>query len=399
TLTSCHVHISIDRKRAAYSMDRKKAEPRKKAINDKDNAAEGRATEGLGNDQQKAAKKPAAKRAPGRKAGQQLSLNEEEARQEKSIGKAKRKPRPAGTAPQQQRGSSRKSVPDTIGNERSAAEPLPSGRSPDQRGAEPNEVKRPDKLVAATPADPDHETPVPSPAKRGARKKAGSNSATGEVVVTAVPAPVLPEVAESVHHHHVAGNTKIIHGVSLFTEMDMHLFREGKHFRLYEKLGGHIFDHNGERGTLFAVWAPNAESVSVMGDFNEWDRDSHPLKVRDDGSGVWEGFVPGVQHGMLYKYHIRSRFHMYHVEKSDPFAFAREAPPQTASVVNDLHHEWHDRDWMRHRAELAAPDRPMSVYEMHVGSWRRKPEVQDRPLTYRELAEVLPGYLKEMNFT
>lgn len=191
----------------------------------------------------------------------------------------------------------------------------------------------------------------------------------------------------------------MLHDISLFTDFDIHLFREGKHHRLYEKLGAHVHEHKGVNGTVFAVWAPNAEKVSVMGDFNEWDRDTHPLKVRDDGSGIWEGFVPEVHPGMLYKYHIKSRYHMYHVDKSDPFAFAREAPPQTASVVADLHHQWHDQDWMTYRNDRMDPDRPYSVYEMHVGSWRRKPEDHDRPLTYRELAQELPAYLKEMGFT
>ena len=195
------------------------------------------------------------------------------------------------------------------------------------------------------------------------------------------------------------GTRSIYHDISLLTDLDLHLFREGRHFKLYEKFGAHHYTYRGLAGTLFTVWAPNAEAVSVMGDFNQWDRGSHPLKVRDDGSGIWEGFVPGIGQNMIYKYHIRSRYHMYHVEKSDPFAFAREMPPQTASVVNDLHYEWGDGKWMEERSGRDATDRPISVYEMHVGSWRRKPEDNDRPLTYRELAEELPYYLKEMGFT
>ena len=281
---------------------------------------------------------------------------------------------------------------------------IPSGRSPDQRGDQPNEVKpkrgRTRKAVSEN-VDPGHETPVPATAKRAAEKEQGKVSATSDN--STVPPPVIPgendEATTSIAPHVVDEGSRVIHDVSLFTDLDIHLFREGKHYKLYEKLGAHQHMHRGTAGTLFAVWAPNAERVTVIGDFNEWDRDSHQLKVRSDGSGVWEGFIPAVSPGMLYKYHIKSRYHMYHVDKSDPFAFAREAPPQTASVVADLHHQWHDQDWMEYRNDRMDPDRPYSVYEMHVGSWRRRPEDHDRPLTYRELAHELPAYLKEMGFT
>ncbi len=191
----------------------------------------------------------------------------------------------------------------------------------------------------------------------------------------------------------------VYHDFSLLTDFDIYLFKEGKHFSLYKKLGSHQAEHHGHRGTFFAVWAPNAETVTVMGDFNGWNRESHQLKVREDESGIWEGFVPGVQPGMLYKYHIRSRYNMYHVEKSDPFSFARESPPQTASVVCNLEHHWQDENWMQERRQKAQQPQPYSVYEMHLGSWRRKPEDHNRPLTYRELAGELPQYLKDMGFT
>ncbi len=191
----------------------------------------------------------------------------------------------------------------------------------------------------------------------------------------------------------------VYYNISRFTEFDIYLFREGRHFTLYDKLGSHPMEHAGVKGTYFAVWAPNAEQVSVMGDFNSWDRESHQLQARGDHSGIWEGFIPNVTTGMMYKYHIRSRYNFYHVEKSDPFAFAREAPPQTASVVCDLHHTWKDEAWLQQRQQQADQPKPYAVYEMHVGSWRRKAEDNNRPLTYRELAEELPAYLKEMGFT
>lgn len=191
----------------------------------------------------------------------------------------------------------------------------------------------------------------------------------------------------------------IYHNVSRFTEFDVYLFREGKHFTLYDQLGSHPMEHAGKQGVYFAVWAPNAEQVSVMGDFNGWSRDSHPMQARSDGSGIWEGFIPEVRVGMLYKYHIKSRYNLYHVEKSDPFAFCREVPPQTASVIADLSNNWQDDDWLQRRKEQHGQPQPYSIYELHVGSWRRKPEDNNRPLTYRELAEELPQYVKDMGFT
>lgn len=186
---------------------------------------------------------------------------------------------------------------------------------------------------------------------------------------------------------------------SRFSEYDVYLFREGKHYSLYQKLGSHPMEMAGQKGTYFAVWAPNADEVSVMGEFNGWSRDSHQLHVRHDGSGIWEGFIPDVQTGVMYKYHIKSKYHLYHVEKSDPFAFCREVPPQTASVINDLQYEWQDQDWIDHRKNMLDKPQPYSVYELHLGSWRRKPEDNNRPLTYRELAEELPAYIKDMGFT
>ncbi|RZK10491.1 MAG: 1,4-alpha-glucan branching protein GlgB [Flavobacterium sp.] len=191
--------------------------------------------------------------------------------------------------------------------------------------------------------------------------------------------------------------TKII-SHSLFTDFDIDLFKAGKHFRLYEKLGAHLTEVNGEQGVYFAVWAPSAKSVSVIGDFNSWDGSEHQLEVRWDSSGIWEGFIPGIQKGAVYKYSIRSFNNNALTEKADPFALFCEHPPQTASVVWDLDYQWKDSKWMKSRKETNGLDRPYSVYEVHLGSWKRH-ETEDRFLTYRELAEDLVNYVKETGFT
>jgi 1,4-alpha-glucan branching enzyme len=191
----------------------------------------------------------------------------------------------------------------------------------------------------------------------------------------------------------------VINGVSLLTEHDIYLFKEGNHFGLYEKLGSHVLHVNGVEGTLFAVWAPNAAKVSVIGDFNGWDRDSHPLALRHDGSGIWEGFLPGLAEGTLYKYQIVSKYNQYAGEKGDPFAFSWEVPPRTASVVRQLDYDWNDGAWMKDRYVRNSLNAPISVYEVHLGSWRRVPEDNNRSLTYRELADYLPEYLKDTGFT
>ncbi len=192
---------------------------------------------------------------------------------------------------------------------------------------------------------------------------------------------------------------RVIHDVSLLTEHDIYLFRQGRHFRLYEKLGAHPHTAGDVTGVLFAVWAPNAQAVSVVGDFNDWRAGAHPLRQRRDDSGIWEGFVPGVGHGACYKYHLRSQLHGYQVEKTDPFARRTEVPPRTASIVWDLAYDWDDGDWMRERAHANALAAPMSIYEMHLGSWRRVPEEGNRSLTYRELAVQLVDYVCDAGFT
>ena len=194
-------------------------------------------------------------------------------------------------------------------------------------------------------------------------------------------------------------NESVIYGKGLLTDHDIYLFKEGRHYRLYEKLGSHPGKVGRRKGTHFAVWAPNAEQVHVMGDFNDWSKTSHPLAAREDGSGIFEGFIPGVGHGTRYKYHIHSQHQSYAIEKGDPFAFYWELPPDTASVVWDLGHEWDDETWMQMRGEHDGLSEPMSVYELHLGSWRRPGDDPNRFLTYGELAEILPDYLEKTGFT
>lgn len=184
---------------------------------------------------------------------------------------------------------------------------------------------------------------------------------------------------------------------SLITEDDLYLFNEGSHFHLYKKLGAHSVTHNGTEGTYFAVWAPNARYVAVKGDFNGWNKDSHPLKLRA-ASGIWEGFVPNLSQGTVYKYHIVSH-NNYEVEKADPVALASEVPPKTASVIWDSEYTWNDSDWMAKRSAINNLNSPISIYELHIGSWMRVPEDGNRSLSYRELAPKLAEYLKKMNFT
>ncbi|MBC2840191.1 1,4-alpha-glucan branching protein GlgB [Robiginitalea sp. SC105] len=184
---------------------------------------------------------------------------------------------------------------------------------------------------------------------------------------------------------------------SFFTDFDINLFKAGKHYRLYEKMGSHITEVDGVKGVYFAVWAPSAKSVSVVGDFNYWLEGEHPLNVRWDESGIWEGFIPGLDQGTLYKYKIHSHVNDAKTEKADPYARRSEHPPKTASVVWADDYKWKDATWMKNRASHNGLDKPYSVYEVHLGSWKRNKD--NEFLTYLELAEDLVAYVKEMNFT
>ncbi|MBS0579807.1 MAG: 1,4-alpha-glucan branching protein GlgB [Proteobacteria bacterium] len=179
-----------------------------------------------------------------------------------------------------------------------------------------------------------------------------------------------------------------------FTEQDIYHFREGTYVRAYENLGAHA----AADGTRFAVWAPNAAAVAVIGDFNHWGGSSHALHPRADASGIWEGTFANLGPGTLYKYRVTARDGS-HADKCDPFAFRTEVPPRTASVVWQLDYAWNDADWMQRRARINALDAPWSIYELHVGSWRRVPEDGNRPLDFRELAHAVANYVTELGFT
>ncbi len=185
---------------------------------------------------------------------------------------------------------------------------------------------------------------------------------------------------------------------SLLTEYDIYLFRSGKHFKLYEKLGAHIVNVDGEQGVYFSVWAPHAKDVYVVGDFNGWHKTQHRMFPRIDSSGIWEICLPNIGKGAFYKYSIHST-KGYILEKTDPFGFYWEIPPQTASIVWDTDYSWKDTAWLKNRNKKADTPQPMSVYEVHFGSWRRKLEQNNRSLTYKEAETELVAYVKEMGFT
>lgn len=181
------------------------------------------------------------------------------------------------------------------------------------------------------------------------------------------------------------------------TPQDLYLFNEGSHLRLYEKLGSHPATRDGRAGYQFAVWAPNADYVSVVGDFNGWDKGANRLQPVGS-SGVWAGFVPGVGSGTLYKYHVAAPGG-FTAEKTDPYAFHCEIAPKHAAVTWDLGYEWHDEDWMAARGPKAAHDAPVSIYEVHLGSWMRAADPPYHSLSYRDVAPKLASYCKDMGFT
>lgn len=189
--------------------------------------------------------------------------------------------------------------------------------------------------------------------------------------------------------------SKVIHH-SLLTDFDIGLFKSGKHYKLYEKLGSHIIEVDGQWGTQFSVWAPNAKSVSVIGDFNYWNKKQHFLSPRWDSSGIWEGFIPFVGKGQLYKYCIETEQGQL-LEKGDPFALYWEVPPRTSSITWDLDYEWNDSVWLARRQAKAGQPQPYSVYEVHIGSWKKY--AFDKSLSYQGMAEELVAYVQKMGFT
>jgi 1,4-alpha-glucan branching enzyme len=193
-------------------------------------------------------------------------------------------------------------------------------------------------------------------------------------------------------------STTVVAAPQLLTDQDLYLFNEGSHYRLHDKMGAHLVAQKGQAGAVFSVWAPNARSVSVVGSFNSWNPKSHRLEPRAS-SGIWEGFIAGVTQGALYKFHIESQAGGYSVDKADPIGILHEQPPRTASVVWDLAYEWGDREWMQKRGERNSLRAPQAIYEVHLGSWMRVPEENNRPLTYRETAPRLADYVQRMGFT
>jgi len=185
---------------------------------------------------------------------------------------------------------------------------------------------------------------------------------------------------------------------SLFSDFDISLFKTGKHFRLYEKFGSHHTTVDDQKGMYFAVFAPSAKAVSVIGNFNHWDGSHHQLNVRWDGSGIWEGFIPEVPTGELYKYRIWSDHLDGHIDKADPYAHFAEHSPKTSSITWELDYEWNDENWLSSREKTQLLDQAFSVYEMHLGSWKRK-EQSDKSLSYIELAENLVSYISSMGYT
>ena len=191
---------------------------------------------------------------------------------------------------------------------------------------------------------------------------------------------------------------KVIQKPDWFSADDLHWFNEGTHARSYRKLGAHLAEHNGEAGAHFAVWAPNAAQVFVMGEFNGWSKTEHPLEAVGQ-SGIWSGFIPKLGRGATYKYHIVSRVNGYRVDKADPFGLRHETAPRTASLVWDLGYKWGDAQWMSERGPRQRLGSPISIYEVHLGSWMRVPEEGNRWLTYRELAPKLADYVERIGFT
>jgi len=194
---------------------------------------------------------------------------------------------------------------------------------------------------------------------------------------------------------------------SIFSDFDLYLFGQGKHYHIYDLMGAHERTVNGVSGVNFALWAPNAQAVSIIGDFNNWDRGANLMHRRHNDLGVWECFIPGLHNGIIYKYAIHSQFNNYSADKTDPYGFSAELRPHTASIVTDIHqHTWNDEIWLSQREQKQQLNAPISIYEVHLGSWRHVPErhqvgaqEEDRYMTYRELAHHLATYIKDTGFT
>lgn len=235
--------------------------------------------------------------------------------------------------------------------------------------------------------------------RKAAQQAAGKKKAlapAAPLAVQSTPAPSAPTPQLSRAHSQPRDGKDF--NPAHIGEQDAYLFNEGRHLRLYDKLGAHLARIGGVDGVQFAVWAPSAEYVAVVGDFNAWDAGRNALQPQG-ATGIWAGFVPGVHVGTKYKYHVASRHDGYRSERADPFAFFNECPPFTASIVRDLDYEWHDKEWLAGRKERQTLQSPISIYEVHLGSWMRAPEDPSRFLTYRELAQRLTEHVNNMGFT
>ena len=231
--------------------------------------------------------------------------------------------------------------------------------------------------------------------RSGASRKSGSRT-KGERRPKAQESTQPTEVEQGVTR--APRRDRVWWDVSPMGEHDRYLFNEGTHVRLWEKLGSHPAVVDGVQGTHFAVWAPDATAVHVTGDFNDWSKDAHSLSALG-ASGIWQGFVPGVGKGAHYKYFIHSRHGGAVLEKADPYAILQETPPRTASIVWTAEYGWQDETWMAERATRNALDAPMSIYEVHLGSWMRVPEEENRSLSYREIAPKLADWVIERGYT
>ena len=208
-----------------------------------------------------------------------------------------------------------------------------------------------------------------------------------------------PAIGKKYEDIHFVDSTKPVWNYSLFTDEDVRNFQQGTHYRVYERMGSHPANVLGTDGYYFAVWAPNATAVSVVGNFNNWTNDAHQLFVRLDRSGIWEGFIPHFQTGEVYKYHIHG-FGGGTLDKGDPYAYFWEMRPQTASITWQLDYGWGDADWMKKRRAHNSLEAPWSVYEVHLASWMRPdPNDEERYNTYDQIRELLVPYVKEMGFT
>jgi len=271
----------------------------------------------------------------------------------------------------------------------------PKRRAPRKKATE----AQVDGDAAAVAADTSTPAETPKPRARRSTKKATDAAVAdtasllaGEMTVPEAPEQTATEAMPMPAPGETSGQ------ITLLTGGDAYLFNEGSHYRLYEKLGSHIMERNGQTGTYFAVWAPNAERVSVVGDFNGWNGESNQMQSAG-GSGIWETFVPDVGQGSIYKYRIVSRNNGYTVDKADPYGVHQETPPKTGSIVWPLDYEWNDSDWMENRRWRNAADSPISIYEVHLGSWMRVPEENNRPLNYREIAHRLADHVNYLGFT